>query len=173
MRDFFISPNLAKQLLKWTAGSIVVLSVLCAIFDKADENSLQTELLESQSVKEVTSQINKANILLKEQNVKIEEINNSMTGILGLAKGTLELAPTMKPSVNIQPEKTRSPRKPQKDTIEIETKVKSQDSIVITINSGDSIMSTPTLGGNSNSPAASKCCCCHCCCKGCRKEGCR
>jgi PBP1b-binding outer membrane lipoprotein LpoB len=146
---------------------------LCAIFDKADENSLQTVLLESQSVKEVTSQINKANILLKEQNVKIEEINNSMTGILGLAKGTLELAPTMKPSVNIQPEKTRSPRKPQKDTIEIETKVKSQDSIVITINSGDSIMSTPTLGGNSNSPAASKCCCCHCCCKGCRKEGCR
>ena len=173
MRDFFISPKMAKLLLMWTAGSIAVLSVLCAIFDKADENSSQTVMLDSQSVKEVTLETQKANILLKEQNLKIGEMNNSMTGILGLAKGTLELAPTMKPSVNIQPEKTRSPRKPQKDTIEIETKVKSQDSIVITINSGDSIMSTPTLGGNSNSPAASKCCCCHCCCKGCRKEGCR
>lgn len=51
---------MAKLLLMWTAGSIAVLSVLCAIFDKADENSSQTVMLDSQSVKEVTLETQKA-----------------------------------------------------------------------------------------------------------------
>lgn len=56
MYQFFISPKMAKLLLMWTAGSIAVLSVLCAIF----ENSSQTVMLDSQSVKEVTLETQKA-----------------------------------------------------------------------------------------------------------------
>ena len=125
MHQFFISPKMAKQLLSWTAVSIVVLSVACVILDMEDEDLPQTVKLDSQTVTQITSEIDKTNILLKGQSVKLDEIDNSLVGILGIAKGTLELAPTLKPSVNIQPGKTRSPRKQHKDTIDIETKMKS------------------------------------------------
>lgn len=164
---------MAKRLLGWTAGSIVVLSVACVFMDKMEDDLPELVKLDSQTVTQITSEIDKTNILLKSQSVEIGEMNNSMTGILGLAKGTLKLAPTMKPSFNIQPGKTRLSRKLKKDTIEIGTRVNTNDSLVITINSGDSIMPTPTNGVNPNSLAVSKCCCCHCCCKGCGKEECR
>ncbi len=173
MYQFFISPKMAKLLLMWTAGSIAVLSVLCAIFDKADENSSQTVMLDSQSVKEVTLETQKGNILLKEQNLKIGEMNNSMTGILGIAKGTLELAPSLKPEINVQPGRQRPQRKPHKDSLTIETTQHSTDSIVITVNHGDSIVTTPHYEKIPSSQTGKKCCCCNCCCNGCRKDGCR
>ncbi len=173
MREFFISPKIAKQLLMWTASGIACLSVACVIFDKMDEDDTQTVKLHRESVMEISSEIQEINIFLKEQGIKIDEMNNSMTGILGIAKGTLEVSPTLKPEVNIHPGKPKSSRKPQKDTLEVVTTINTNDSIVITINNEDSIASTPPVGVNSNTSLGKKCCCCNCCCYGGRKEGCK
>ena len=173
MHKFFISPKMAKQLLSWTAVSIVVLSVAFVILDIVDEDLPQTVKLDSQSVKEVTLETQKANILLKEQNLKIGEMNNSMTGILGLAKGTLKLEPTLKPEINLQPGKSKPLRKTHKDSLIIKKTKHSTDSIVITVNHGDSVVTTPTRGVIPSSPTAKKSCCHNCCCSNCKKGGCR
>lgn len=172
MREFFISPKVAKYLLMWTASSIVGLSVVCAIFDKDDEDAVKTVRLNSQSVKEITAETRKTNILLEEQSVKIGEMNNSMIGILGIAKGTLELSPSFEPSINLQPGRPKRSRKPQKDTLVIEKRVYNKDSIII-INK-DGFVSDSTSTTTHRGTLGMKCCCCDCCCNGCNeKEGCR
>lgn len=173
MHQFFISPKMAKQLLSWTAVSIVVLSVACVILDMEDEDLPQTVKLDSQTVTQITSEIDKTNILLKGQSVKLDEIDNSLVGILGIAKGTLELAPSLKPEINVQPGRQRPQRKPHKDSLTIETTQHSTDSIVITVNHGDSIVTTPHYEKIPSSQTGKKFCCCNCCCNGCRKDGCR
>lgn len=162
---------MAKQLLSWTAVSIVVLSVACVILDMEDEDLPQTVKLDSQTVTQITSEIDKTNILLKGQSVKLDEIDNSLVGILGIAKGTLELAPSLKPEINVQPGRQRPQRKPHKDSLTIETTQHATDSIVITVNHGDSIVTTPHYEKIPSSQTGKKCCCCNCCCNGCRKEG--
>lgn len=141
--------------------------------DKVEDDLPELVKLDSQSVTQITSEIDKTNILLKGQSVKLDEIDNSLVGILGIAKGTLELAPSLKPEINVQPGRQRPQRKPHKDSLTIETTQHSTDSIVIIVNHGDSIVTTPPNGVTPGSPTAKKCCCCHCCCEGCRKEGCR
>ena len=173
MHEFFISPKVARLLLVWTIGAIVVLLVACVIFDKEDEKALQTVKLDCYSLTEITSKMQKTNVLLEEQGVKIGEMNNSMTGIFGIAKGTMEVSPSLKPEINIYPGKPRTPRKPHKDTLVIETKGNTKDSIEITINSEDSIVTATPSKETPGSPTKKKCCCCNCCCDECRKEGCR
>lgn len=173
MHQFFISPKMAKQLLSWTAVSIVVLSVACVILDMEDEDLPQTVKLDSQTVTQITSEIDKTNILLKGQSVKLDEIDNSLVGILGIAKGTLELAPSMKPEINVQPCKHRPPRKSHKDSLTIERRQHTTDSIVITVKHEDSIVTTPPHGIITGLPTGQKCCCCNCCCSGCGKGECR
>ena len=173
MQEFFISPKMAKLLFMWTASFIVGLSVACVIFDKEDEEELQMVKLYRQSVMDITSEIKETNILLKGQGLKIDEMNNSIIGILGIVKGTLEVSPSLKPEINLHPGKPKSPRKPQIDTLKVVTTVNTNDSIVITIDNGDSIASIPSNGAMPKTPSKKMCCCCNCCCKGCREEGCR
>ena len=173
MHHFFISPKIAKRLLGWTSGSIVALSVVCVILDIVDEDLPQTVKLDSQSVTQITSEIDKTNIFLKGQSVKIGEMNNSLTGIFGIAKGTLELAPSLKPEINVQPGKHRPPRKSHKDSLTIERRQHTTDSIVITVKHEDSIVTTPPHGIITGLPTGQKCCCCNCCCSGCGKGECR
>jgi hypothetical protein len=125
-----------------------------------DEDLPQTVKLDSQTVTQITSEIDKTNILLKGQSVKLDEIDNSLVGILGIAKGTLELAPSLKPEINVQPGRQRPQRKPHKDSLTIETTQHSTDSIVITVNHGDSIVTTPHYEKIPSSQTGKKCCCC-------------
>lgn len=173
MQEFFISPKVAKLLFMWTASCIVGLSVACVIFDKEDEEDLQMVKLHRQSVMDITSEIKEANNHLKGHGLKIDEINNSIMGILGIVKGALEVSPSLKPEINIHPGKPKSSRKPQIDTLKVVTTVNTNDSIVITIDNGDSIASIPSNEAMLKTPSKKRCCCCNCCCNGCREEGCR
>ncbi len=173
MHEFFISRKMAKRLLCWTACTIVVLSVACVFFDKINGDATQVVRLDCQSMREITSEIQKNNIILKDHSLKIGEMNKSITGILGIAKGTLEFSPSFEPSINLPPGRSRKPRKPQKDTLVVVNTVITNDSIAIKIENRDSTVLTSTNEAGHKYSARKKCCCCNCCCNAFRKEDCK
>ena len=169
MKEFFISSKMAGLLFRLTIGSIGVLSLLCVLFDKGEEERGQQVFAgDNIIIRDIQSHVRNTNVLLLKQNKQIGEMTGSINAILGIAKGEVGLSPTFEPSVNIypgKPRKTQPPKNQQKDTVVVEHK----DSIVITIdNNVDSITTvSPQVGAQGC--AYKKCCCCCCKCQKCKK----
>lgn len=164
MNEFFISTKMAGRLFRWTIGAIGVLSLLCVLFDKSEEErGQQAFVCDSIIIRDIQSNVRNTNVLLSQQNKQIGEMTGSINAILGIAKGEIGVSPTFEPSVNIYPGKQRKPQPPkkqQKDTVIVEHK----DSLAITIdNNVDSITTVPTVPPQLGpQDSTSKKCCCKC-----------
>jgi len=170
MKVFNLSDKLAKNIVIVVSSAIVLLSIVCVLLDKGviEESSSESPST-SISKQEMTEIISSTNQLLVSQNDLIEEMNNNVTGILGIAKGTLELAPSFKPTIKPgrrEPGKTQPVRK---DSLSIEQKIDISDSISISISVDGDTVRTNT----SDTTSKKGCCCCNCCCNNCYKQNCR
>lgn len=170
MNEFNLSHKTAMMLLKAVPSCIVVLSVVCVLFDKDETgNDAAQEEKVSYTKSQIVDIVSKTNQLVFKQNEMIGEMSADVTGILGIAKGTLEVSPSISPTFKPGWRKPKLPQAARKDTLTIENKVNMTDSIFISIGvDGDTIKAATGDNGLGNS-----CCCCKCCCKNCHKEGCR